>query len=472
MDLLFLSKRIYLGTEEGFIHGGIIVNNEGIIQKVLRSAGAVNTYLYNIESDAVYDFENMVIMPGLIDVNVHISEPGRKEWEGFLTATKAAAAGGFTTIIDRPTNAIPPTTSVNSLKLKLSTARGKIYVDVGFWGGIVPENSSDLEPLLSSGVIGLQCSLSNAAEPVGKEFPAITKQQLDEVLTKLDDNIVVAVHAEESLRIPIKPNEEEPKSYDSFLKTRPAQMEVNGVQTVVDLALKHKKKKFHLLNLSSNEVLTIIKDAKSKGAQITAETCPHYLSLAAEDIEDCHTECKTQPPIRSRTNQVALWEALKMGCLDIIASDHSPATAGPKCLTYGRMRGNFINAWPGISSLQLGLSVVWTHCQKYGLGMNDIYKMMCEKPAVLCGLEKSKGKIAEGYDADFCVWDPDAEFQVNAEMLYSTNKPTPYLNQRLRGVVHATVVRGLHVYQLYEGFGQPLGKIILRKNLKKIVKFQ
>ncbi|KAM7346997.1 allantoinase [Cochliomyia hominivorax] len=472
MDLLFLSKRIYLGTDDGFVHGGIIVNSDGIIQKVLKSAGEVNTYLYNIESEAVYDFENLILMPGLIDVNVHINEPGRKDWEGFLTATKAAAAGGFTTLIDRPTNAIPPTTSLANLKLKLSTARGKIYVDVGFWGGIVPNNADDIDALIGGGVTGLQCSLSPAAEPVNKEFPAVTKQYLDSLLTKLDNNIVIAVHCEEPLPTSIKPNEDEPKCYESFLRTRPAQMEVNAVHTVVELALKHKKKQFHLLNLSSNEVLPIIKEAKSKGAQITAETCPHYLSLAAEDIEDCRTEFKAQPPIRTKSNQPALWEALKSGCLDIIASDHSPATPGPKCLTYGRMRGNFISAWPGISSLQLGLPIIWTHCQKYGLGLEHIYKTMCERPALLCGLEKTKGKILEGYDADFCVWDPDEEFQVDTNILFSSNKATPYANHRLRGVVHATVVRGLHVYQQYEGFGQPLGKIILRKNTKKIVKFQ
>ena len=181
-----------------------------------------------------------------------------------------------------------------------------------------------------------------------------------------------------------------------------------------------------MLNLSSNEVLPIIADAKAKGAQITAETCPHYLSLAAEDIEDCHTEFKTQPPIRAKENQQALWEALKTGVLDIIASNHSPATPGPKCLTYGRMRGNFINAWPGISSLQLGLPIIWTHCQKYGLGIEHIHKTMCTNPAKLCGLEKSKGIIKEGYDADFCVWSPEEEFQVDTNVLYSSNKVKPY----------------------------------------------
>uniref|UniRef100_A0A1A9W346 allantoinase n=1 Tax=Glossina brevipalpis TaxID=37001 RepID=A0A1A9W346_9MUSC len=471
MDLLFMSKRIYLGTKEGFINGGIIVSEDGIIKKVMHTPQEVNSYLYNTESQAVFDFENMVLMPGLIDVNVHINEPGRKDWEGFSNATKAAAAGGFTTIIDRPTNAVPPTTSLAGLKAKISTARGKIFVDIGFWGGLIPENSQELLPLLRAGVMGLQCSLSRTAEPVNKEFPAITTEQLNNILSKLDDDIVIAIHAESALPQPIAANENEPKCYESFLRTRPSRMEINAVQAITELALKHRKKHFHLLNLSSSEVLCLIKDSKEKGAQLTAETCPHYLSLAAEDIEDGHTEFKTQPPIRAKSNQPALWEAIKNGCLDIIASDHSPATAGPKCLTCGRSRGNFLNAWPGISSLQLGLSIVWTHCQRYGLGMQHIYKSMCENPALLCGLERFKGKIAEGYDADFCIWDPDEEFQVSPDMLQSANKSTPYANQRLRGVVHATVVRGLHVYQQYESFGQPLGKILLRKTSQKIVKF-
>ncbi|KAI9590066.1 allantoinase isoform X2 [Glossina fuscipes] len=471
MDLLFLSKRIYLGTEENFINGGIIVSEDGIIRKVMRTPQEVNSYLYNTESQAVFDFENMVLMPGLIDVNVHINEPGRKDWEGFLNATKAAAAGGFTTIIDRPTNAVPPTTTLAGLRAKTSTARGKIFVDVGFWGGLIPDNLQELSSLLSAGVMGLQCSLSHTAEPVNKEFPAITTGQLHDILCKLDDNVVIAVHAESALQQPVAANENEPKRYESFLRTRPSQMEINAVQAITELALKHKKKHFHLLNLSSNEVLSLIKDCKDKGAQLTAETCPHYLSLAAEDIEDCRTEFKTQPPIRSKMNQPALWEAIRTGCLDLIASDHSPATAGPKCLTYGRTRGNFLNAWPGISSLQLGLSIIWTHCQRYGLGMQHIYKSMCENPALLCGLERFKGKIAEGYDADFCIWNPDEEFQVSPDMLQSSIKSTPYTNQRLRGVVHATVVRGLHVYQQYESFGQPLGKILLRKTSQKVVKF-
>lgn len=180
----------------------------------------------------------------------------------------------------------------------------------------------------------------------------------------------------------------------------------------------------HIMNVSSADVLPIVAQCKRAGAALTVETCPHYLTLSAEQIEDCHTEFKAQPPIRNKSNQAALWEALKNGCLDIIASNHSPATPGVKCLNYGRARGNFLNAWPGISSLQLGLSVVWTHCQAQGLGMEHIYRLMCRNPAVLCGLSSFKSKIEEGYDADFCIWDPEEEFSVSPDMLFSTNKVT------------------------------------------------
>ncbi|XP_037939552.1 allantoinase [Teleopsis dalmanni] len=471
MDLLFLSKRIFLGTEEGFTHGGIIVDTEGIIRKVLKSAQEVNSYLYNTESEAVYDFENMVLMPGLIDSNVHINEPGRKDWEGFLLATKAAAAGGFTTIIDRPTNASPPTTSVANLKAKTSTARGKLYVDVGFWGGLIPDNTEEIEALTNAGVMGMQCTLCPSAQPVTTEFPAMDRVQLEKAISKIPEDVLIAFHAELPLTQPIKPNEAEPKMYESYSRSRPISMETDAVQLICELALTNKKKHFHILNISAAETLPIIEQCKRNGGKITSETCPHYLTLAAEDIEDCHTEYKAQPPIRNKQNQKKLWQGLESGCIDLITSDHSPATPGAKCLTYGKARGNFLNAWPGISSLQLGLSIIWTSCEQHGLGLNHIYNLMCKNPAKLCGLEKFKSKIEVGYDADFCIWDPDEDFEVTPDMLYSANKATPYTNKRLRGVVHATIVRGLHVFQKYEGFGQPLGKVLFRKSGKKIVKF-
>ncbi|XP_017074214.1 allantoinase [Drosophila eugracilis] len=482
MDLLFLSRRIFLGedSQNSLIHGGIIVDTEGIIRKVLRSPQEVNTYLYNTESESVYDFGDLVLMPGLIDPNVHINEPGRKDWEGFVTATKAAAAGGYTAIIDRPTNATPPTVSVAGLKAKTSTARGKIYVDVGFWGGLVPGNGDQLAPLLNAGVMGLQCTLYGSASPVSEEFPAVNEAQLEEALSRLDKDqdegeAVIAVHAELPPSIEIHPNEEAPREYGTFLATRPPDMEISATQMLCRLACRHPRRCIHIQNASSGDCLPLVEECRRQGGNLTLDTCPHYLALAAEDVPECGTEFKTWPPIRERRNQEKLWkEALKLGgAIRMIGSDHSPATPGARALTCGRGRGNFLKAWPGINSLQLSLPVVWTAANQRGfpLTIADIHRLMCQEPARLCGLSASKGRIAEGYDADFCVWSPEEEFTVGPELLYTATKATPYTGQRLRGVVHATVVRGLHVYQQFEGFGQPLGKVLLRRSGRKLVKF-
>ncbi|XP_001354352.1 allantoinase [Drosophila pseudoobscura] len=485
MDLLFLSRRIFLGdgSHEAPLHGGIVVDTQGIIRLVLRSPQEVNSYLYNIESEAVYDFGDLVLMPGLIDANVHINEPGRKDWEGFVTATKAAAAGGFTTIIDRPSNASPPTVSVASLKAKTATARGKIYVDVGFWGGIVPGNGDQLAPLLAAGVMGLQCTLCGSAPPVGEEFPSIDGALLEEVLQRLEaeneDEGVIAVHAELPLAVDIPVDNDATKKYGSFLVTRPPAMEVAAMQQLSRLAQRYPRRRLHALNVSSAEVLATAEACQRAGGQLTVETCPHYLALSAEEVPECGTEFKTWPPIRERSNQERLWRALRPGgVIRMIASDHSPATPGVRCLTGGRGRGNFLKAWPGINSLQLSLPVVWTAGGGRGgarddlpLSLADLHRLMCWQPAELCGLDRFKGRITEGYDGDFCIWSPEEEFTATPEELYTATKATPYAGRRLRGVVHATVVRGLHVYQQFEGFGQPLGKVLLRKSSRKVVKF-
>lgn len=295
-------------------------------------------------------------------------------------------------------------------------------------------------------------------------------------------------HAELPLAQPVQPVEAECRSYANFLRTRPAAMELSAVQLICQLAKEHAEQRFHVMNLSCAAALPQLEQCRREGAQLTAETCPHYLALCAEQVPDCGTEYKTWPPIRERSNQAPLWQALLQSqsqVLQLIASDHSAATPGARCLTYGRGRGNFMNAFPGIGALQLSLPVVWTRGrqqeeEKEGeevekgrpLSLSDVHRLMCWQPAQLCGLSSFKGRIAEGYDADFCIWNPDEEFTVSPSDLHAAHKPaTPYAGQRLRGMVHATVVRGLHVYQQYEGFGQPLGKLILRKSSRKVVKF-
>lgn len=361
---------------------------------------------------------------------------------------------------------IPSTTTLESLKSKISLARGKIYVDVGFWGGLVNDNSKEIEPMIQSGVIGINCSLF----PL-EDFSSTSKDSIEKVLSFLDDNIL-SVHSELPLQKPILPNQNEPKMYKTFLDTRPDSMEVNGVQQICQLAESNKKTKFHFMNLSSFKSLSIIEKSKTNGANISVETCPHYLYFDAESIPDLRTEFKCIPPIRSSSNKDSLWKAVKENKINIISSNHCPSTNSAKCLTYGKNRGNFISSFPGISSIQFSLSAFWTKAKEQGLGVRDVYRLLCLNPAKLCGVDSFKGKIKEEYDADFCIWDPDIEFKVTQDSNHSQNKISPYIDMNLKGQVHATVVRGLHVYQIDEGFGQPLGKVIQRKSCKKVVKFR
>lgn len=361
---------------------------------------------------------------------------------------------------------IPSTTTLESLKSKISLARGKIYVDVGFWGGLVNDNSKEIEPMIQSGVIGINCSLF----PL-EDFSSTSKDSIEKVLSFLDDNIL-SVHSELPLQKPILPNQNEPKMYKTFLDTRPDSMEVNGVQQICQLAESNKKIKFHFMNLSSFKSLSIIEKSKTNGANISVETCPHYLYFDAESIPDLRTEFKCIPPIRSSSNKDSLWKAVKENKINIISSNHCPSTNSAKCLTYGKNRGNFISSFPGISSIQFSLSAFWTKAKEQGLGVRDVYRLLCLNPAKLCGVDSFKGKIKEEYDADFCIWDPDIEFKVTQDSNHSQNKTSPYIDMNLKGQVHATVVRGLHVYQIDEGFGQPLGKVIQRKSCKKVVKFR
>lgn len=246
---------------------------------------------------------------------------------------------------------------------------------------------------------------------------------------------------------------------------------MNAVKQICQLAENHIKTRFHIMNLSTSKALKMIEASKTNGANLSVETCPHYLYFNAETIPELRTELKCVPPIRPSPNSDNLWKAIKSGQIDIISSNHCPSTNAAKCLNFGKNRGNFINSFPGVSSLQFSLSVFWTKAKDHGLGIRDIYKLFCANPAKLCGIDSYKGKIRENYDADFCIWDPEVEFKVIPDLNNSRNKSNPYTDVILKGRVHATVVRGIHVYQVDEGFGQPLGKVIQRKSCKKVVKF-
>ncbi|XP_059622411.1 allantoinase isoform X2 [Phlebotomus argentipes] len=408
-------------------------------------------------------------MPGLIDSHVHINDPGRSDWEGFATATKAAAAGGFTTIADMPLNSIPPTTTVENLRVKTSVAHGKVFVDVAFWGGLIPSNASDLLPLVQNGVIGFKCFLCPSGVP---EFPHVNEEHVEEALKILEGTgSLLAFHAElecGSTRMEIM--EENPKKYSTYLHSRPSIMEVKAIDMITRLSAKYNVRT-HIVHLSTADALPMIREARANGAQLTLETCHHYLTLTAEEIPDAHTEFKCAPPIRSAENRRKLWEAIQARDIDMIVSDHSPSTPGVKLLTYGKSRGDFMRAWGGISSVQFGLSLFWTHCESQGLTLVDLQRLLCQEPAKLLGIDGFKGRIAVGYDADFCVWDPEGTFTITSDIIHFQNKANPYMGKVVRGKVHATILRGLTAFQDGESFANPMGKLILRKTTKRAVQF-
>jgi allantoinase len=405
----------------------------------------------------VVDAGDLVVSPGIVDSHVHINEPGRTEWEGFHTATRAAAAGGVTTIIDMPLNSVPATTDVAALEQKRRAARGQCHVDVGFWGGAVPGNipsgaSGDcnvLESLVDAGVRGFKCFLV----PSGvDEFQPVDEPHLRRALPVLAGrNVVLLVHAELPDRITLDTGQ--PASYRDYMATRPAAAEVDAIRLVAHLA-GETGARVHIVHVSSAGGVDAVDEGRSAGVRITAETCPHYLTFSASDVPDGATEYKCAPPIRDLDHREALWRGLASGTLGMVASDHSPAPPALKC------RGDFVRAWGGIASIELGLPAVWTEARARGFGVADIARWMSEAPAALAGLSERKGRIALGYDADLVVWDPDQEFTVDVSQLQQRHKVTPYAGRQLRGAVRTTFVRGQRVWDR-GGLVQPaLGELL------------
>jgi allantoinase len=378
--------------------------------------------------------DDEVLIPGLVDTHVHVNEPGRTEWEGFRTATRAAAAGGVTTIVDMPLNSIPPTTSVGALEVKRrAAAAAGLAVDVGFWGGIVPGNLGDLRPLAAEGVFGFKCFLVDSGVP---EFPPVTAAELEAamgVLAEVDRPVIV--HAEDPAVIDSAPHSRG-RRYADFLASRPPAAEEAAITTVIEAA-RRTGARAHILHLSSAAALPLIAAAKRDGVRITAETCPHYLSLTAEDVPAGATDYKCCPPIRETGNRDALWGGLEDGTIDLVVTDHSPASPDVK-LAGG---GDFAEAWGGIASLQLGLAVVWTEARRRGIPLERVVGWMASAPARMAGVT-GKGEIAVGSAADLAVVAPDAEFTVDAARLEHRHPITPYDERTLRGVVRATYLAG------------------------------
>jgi allantoinase len=401
----------------------------------------------------VIDAGELVVLPGLVDTHVHINDPGRADWEGFEHATRAAAAGGVTTLVDMPLNSIPPTTTVAGLAAKQLAAAGRCHVDVGFWGGVVPGNTEALAPLADAGVLGFKCFLC----PSGvDEFEHVTERDLREAVPALAAlDLPLLVHAESPALL--KQPQGDPRMYTTWLDSRPRESERAAIDFLIRLAIEHRAR-IHIVHLASADALALLTEARAQGALITVETCPHYLTFAADEIPTGATAFKCAPPIRERAHRDRLWRGLAEGAIDLVATDHSPAPPSLKRLD----DGDFVRAWGGIASLQIGLSVVWTAARARGLGINRLGEWMAAAPARLAGIDHFKGRIAVGHDADLVLWDPDTKWRVDGSALYHRHPVTPYDGALLYGQVRTTLLRGEVVFDADRCVGSPHGQVVSR----------
>ena len=387
----------------------------------------------------VLDAGTLVVLPGLVDSHVHINDPGRADWEGFESATRSAAAGGITTVIEMPLNSIPATTNVEGLRAKRRAAEGRCLVDVGFWGGVVPGNATELEPLARAGVRGFKCFLT----PSGvDEFENVTERDLREampVLARL--GLPLLVHAELPAVLREPDPGADPRRYSTWLDTRPGASEEAAIDLMIRLAEEFGTH-VHIVHLACADALAMLAAARARGVNVTVETCPHYLTFCAEEIADGATALKCAPPIRERTHREQLWKALESGAIDLVATDHSPAPPALKHID----DGDFLRAWGGIASLQISLPVVWTGAQPRNISLDRLAEWLAAAPARLAGLSQSKGAIAPGLDADLVFFDPDQPTIVDAKALYHRHPVTPYDGARLRGHVVTTILRGQVVF--------------------------
>jgi allantoinase len=411
----------------------------------------------------VVDAGYSAVMPGLVDTHVHINEPGRTEWEGFQSATRAAAAGGVTTLVDMPLNSIPATTTREAFETKLAAAHGNCWVDVGFWGGVVPGNTPQLRPLHDAGVLGFKCFLI----PSGvEEFAHVAESDLRSALAELAAlGAALIVHAEvpgpveKALAAQAAGTPPDPRRYATFLNARPREAENEAIALILRLSNKSGPR-LHVVHHSSADALPLLRRARADDVPITVETCPHYLCFAAEEIPDGATQFKCCPPIRERENRDQLWAALSEGLIEMVVSDHSPCPPAMKLYE----SGDFLRAWGGISSLQLRLPAMWTAARRRGHALEHLTAWLCGAPARLVGLQGRKGAIQPGSDADVCIWNPDATFRVNAAMLHHRQKLTPYDGQVLSGVVEATFLRGQKIYDRGQFPAAPTGTLLKRGN--------
>ncbi len=453
-DLVIRSRRVVLPGGE---REACVVVHEGRIAAVLPLEDSP-------DAERTLDCGDACLIPGLVDTHVHVNEPGRTEWEGFASATRAAAAGGITTIVDMPLNSTPATTTVAALAAKRAAAAGACRVDAGFWGGVVPGNAAELEGLAAAGVLGFKCFLV----PSGvDDFPHVGERDLREampILARL--GLPLLVHAE--LPGPIDAagatvHGADPKRYATWLASRPPAAEVEAIRLVLSLCAETDCA-VHVVHLAAAEGLPELRAARARGLPVTVETCPHYLAFTAEEIADGATLFKCAPPIRDLANREGLWQALRERTIDLVATDHSPCPPEMKRLD----TGDFMAAWGGIASLEVALGAVWTEARERGFTPPDIARWMSAGPARLAALAGRKGVIAPGADADLVVWDPEGEWTVDGASLNHRHPLTPWHGRRVRGVVRTTFVRGTCVFDRGAGVGAarypgaPIGRALTR----------
>lgn len=438
-DLVLRSRRVVV---DGTVRPAVIVVEAGKIASIHDQDHApAGATVEEIDDD-------LVVMPGVVDSHVHVNEPGRTEWEGFETATKAAAAGGVTTIVDMPLNSIPPTTTLAGLNAKAEAASGTCMVDYAFWGGVVPDNLRELLPMWEAGVAGFKCFLVPSGVP---EFAHVTEEDLAPAMRTLAHvGATLLVHAEMPGPIDHAPRSGDGSRYSTFLWSRPRASENDAISMMIRLC-RQTACRVHIVHLSSAAALRTLEEAREEGLPITVETCPHYLTLFAEEIADGAAQFKCCPPVRESENREALWSGLQGGVIDMVVSDHSPSPPKMK-------QGDFLSAWGGISSLQISLPLVWTEARARGVSLPQLCEWMCARPAALAGLSSRKGAIAPGRDADLVIFDPAQEWRVVPEHLFHRHAVSPYAGRALRGRVQWTYVRGRRVWDGMSFSSGPIGQ--------------
>ncbi|MEO9210020.1 MAG: allantoinase AllB [Ginsengibacter sp.] len=418
------SKRII--TPNGIVEATILIN-DGLIESIIE--GELQSYSF-----PVMDFGNHVVMPGIIDPHVHINEPGRTEWEGFETATRAAIWGGVTTLVDMPLNSSPVTTTAAAFDEKINAAKNKLHTQCFFWGGVIPGNENEIVPLIQKGVKGFKAFLTHSGID---EFPNVTESDLRKVMPIIAlHGLPLLVHCE--LTDDLIRAKGDVRSYQNYLSSRPKKWEDDAIALMIRLCEEFNCR-VHIVHLSSSNSIPVIEAAKKRGLPLTVETGQHYLYFNAEEILDGATAYKCAPPIREKENNDLLWKALKDGIIDFVATDHSPSTPDLKELE----SGNFMKAWGGIASIQFALPVLWTAAKKHDCQLTDMAKWLCENPAKLIGQENHKGKIAVGFDADIIVWDDEKEWIVEEKIILHKHKITPYLGEKLIGKVEDVFLSGI-----------------------------